>query len=445
MRSLRAGLVAGLVVSLVALFSAQWALVSYTVRSVAEGYVISRLRHDMENLLASVSRDEEGAAQIEEDPLALIYRQPFSGHYFRIETPHAVIRSRSLWDSDLSVPSFAPGQNATLHLKGPRSQSLLVLAGGFRKQDTVLTVAVAEDLSEVNEAIAAFRMQYAALSLAVMALLIAVQQWVVRRRLRPLGELRKELDRLERGEVQSLRVTVPTEVAPVVAEVNRLMGVMSARLKRSRHALGNLAHALKAPLTLLRHLADAPALAADQALRERLLTQTEAIRRLIDRELRRARFGGEAPGTRFLAEREVPDLIGTLRQMYGRDGPDIEYTISPGAVFPADREDMLELLGNLLDNACKWARTRVRLSVEEAADFTFTVEDDGPGCPPQQRSRLAQRGSRLDESREGHGLGLAVVRDIVEHYQGRLRFDESPELGGLRATVSFERRPDRDP
>ncbi len=118
----------------------------------------------------------------------------------------------------------------------------------------------------------------------------------------------------------------------------------------------------------------------------------------------------------------------------------MEYTISPGAAFAADREDMLELLGNLLDNACKWARSRVRLSVKDGEAFCLIVEDDGPGCPPEQRARLAQRGSRLDESREGHGLGLAVVRDIVDHYHGTLRVDESPELGGLRATVSFPRR-----
>lgn len=439
MRSLRAGLAAGLVVSLVLIFVAQWAVVSYRIRAVAEGYVASRLRHDMESLLAALAVGRDVPPHLTSESLPLIYRQPLSGHYFRIDSGNGVIRSRSLWDTDLAVAPLAPGATRTLHLQGPASQPLLVLAGGFRKGGVDVTIALAEDLSEVNGAVESFRLQYAGLSALFLIALIAVQQWVIHRRLKPLVRIRAELERLERGEVETLRVQAPSEVAPVVAEVNRLLGVMVARLRRSRAALGNLAHALKGPMTLLGQLADEPAVAADPALRRKLTAHTQDIHRLIERELRRARFAGDAPGVRFVAAREMPALVQTLHQMYHRKHIELDCSVAPDAALPADREDMLEVLGNLLDNACKWSRGRVRLRVWDGAGFFVTVEDDGPGCAPEHLARLVQRGARLDESREGHGLGLSIAQQIVEDYGGRLVFDASPDLGGLRVTMRFPR------
>jgi signal transduction histidine kinase len=160
------------------------------------------------------------------------------------------------------------------------------------------------------------------------------------------------------------------------------------------------------------------------------------MRRMIDRELKRARLAGEGPsGARFLVESEVPPLMDALRQMYREKNLKLESRIPAAHSFAGDREDMLELIGNLLDNACKWARNRVRLTVETAPGLAVAIEDDGPGVSSGQLDRLIKRGVRLDESAAGHGLGLSIVNDIIRQYGGELDFDRSPDLHGLRVRV----------
>lgn len=171
--------------------------------------------------------------------------------------------------------------------------------------------------------------------------------------------------------------------------------------------------------------------------------QTVIIRSLIDRELKRARIAGAVmPGQQVLLAREVADLLETLRKIYQDKHLAMESYIPAESLFPGDRDDLLELLGNLLDNACKWAVGRVRLSVTETDHgLRIAVEDDGPGCAPEQLEHLTGRGARVDESRAGHGLGLAIVADILEQYDGRLQLGRSADLGGFLAAAELPGRP----
>jgi signal transduction histidine kinase len=213
---------------------------------------------------------------------------------------------------------------------------------------------------------------------------------------------------------------------------------MQDRLERSRSALGNLAHALKTPLTVLVQLEDSETVRQQPQLRQQLTEQTGTIRQIIDRQLKRARLAGvSTPGLMFEPGREFEGLVTILKQIYGERGLEIELDIPPDKSFAGDREDMLELFGNLLDNACKWASSRVLVTVSDAPGLEVSVEDDGPGCPPELREQLSQRGRRLDESTAGHGLGLAIVRDIVEYYQGTMEFGQSDKLGGFRVDVAL--------
>jgi signal transduction histidine kinase len=286
--------------------------------------------------------------------------------------------------------SAGVGEAILSHLDGPLGQELLLRTSGFDKQGHRIIIAMAEDLSPLNADVWEFRKRYALVSVVILAALIALQTGIVRVSLRPLRQAREDLAHLKRGEVQRINSEVPAEIIPLVDELNRMLQVMSARLERSRNALGNLAHALKTPLTLLTRLADDPALERSTALRERLLQHVGSVNRLVERELKRARLaGGAMPGQQVDLQQEIGSLVVALK----------------------------------------------RMTLEQGEKLMLRVEDDGPGCPGDLLDDLLRRGMRVDESRAGHGLGLAIARDVVASYGGEIQLGRSAALGGFEALI----------
>ena len=446
MRSLQRRLQAGLAASTLVLLPLLIWGGGTAVHDLVRQHALSGLTHGAEALLGAAHLDAAGRPSLPDAVLAPIYRQPFSGHYYLlVDADGTAQRSRSLWDHDLAIEPVPAGEQRVLELPGPRHQSLLVLAAGYRKQDRELTIAVAEDLAPIEQDIARYQMLAALLVLAVVAGLLLVQRTFVRRAFRSLDALREDARRVESGEVQGLREDVPEEVLPLVQEINRLLALLDQRLKRSRNSVGNLAHALKTPLTLLVQQLDGEALRDRPEARRALREQAQRIRELMERELRRARLAGAGAASRhFHPARDVPALLDALRRMHGREGLSIRAEALPDAGVPLDDEDMIELLGNLLDNACKWATTQVRLHVAADGALRIRVEDDGPGLDDDTAQAVLARGARLDESRAGHGLGLSIVRDIVTLYGGRLTLGRSPDLGGLRVEVRLPTGPEAD-
>lgn len=311
----------------------------------------------------------------------------------------------------------------------------------YRKGGHDLRIAVAEDMSPLLEQLEHFGQRYALMSLLVLCIVLALQAIIAKFSLRPLRLVIDDMRRLEKGELAALREDVPAEIHSLVREFNRVSQLMRERLERSRTALGNLAHALKTPLTVMVRLEDSEAVQQQPELQRQLQEQTDTMRQIIDRQLKRARLAGVSmPGLSFEPAQEFQSLVEILNQIYAERGIRIQLEIPAHKSFAGDREDMLELFGNLLDNACKWAVKEVLLIVYEEPGLVVSVEDDGPGCPAELRQQLDQRGHRLDETTLGHGLGLAIVRDIVEHYQGSLVFNESTELGGFRVDVRLPGR-----
>ena len=436
MRSIQSRLGLGLAVSLVAVFVLQWLVVSVSLQRLSEAGLSAHIEHDIDNLLAGLSFDGAGRLQLAPERVDQIYQLPFSGSYFRIVSDAQVIRSRSLWDQDLPAAALTPGQSASQRLAGPQAQPLLVITRAFELDGRRIDISVARDLTPLANDIRRFRDRYALVSGAALVLLLALQVFLVRQGLRPLRRTRAELKQLERGEIGELSESVPDELRPLVHELNQLLATMKQRLTRSRQALGNLAHALKTPLTRIAQLASHPALQGAPDVQQPLRTQTEIIRRFIDRELGRARLaGGAQPGQRFDVRHEIPALIETLAAIYREKNLAMDIRLADDIHLAADREDMLELLGNLLDNACRWARHKVRLTVEAGNGLTIAVEDDGPGASPENLQRLTERGTRLDEATDSHGLGLAIARDIAASYGGTLTLERSPDLGGLQVRV----------
>lgn len=439
MRSIQKHLGVSLAVSLVVVFFLQWLVVSVTLRHLSESGFMAHMEHDTENLLAGVSFDAAGRPQLAPDRIEKVYQRAFSGSYYRIASGNQAIRSRSLWDQDLPAVPDSAGGILTQRVPGPQSQSLIMYTRTFEWQDRRIVISVAEDLTPLENDMRQFRNRYALVSLGALALLLVLQAWLVHRGMRPLHRTRAELRQLEQGEATRLSEEVPAELQPLVRELNHLLAALRQRLLRSRQALGNLAHALKGPLTLLTHQLEEKKPRADGAPQQAMTEQLQTMKHLIERELKRARLSGAAlPGLRFDFAAEMPELIETLKSLYREKPLEINMHIPAAVSFPADREDMLELLGNLLDNACKWGKREVLIEISAAADgITLRVHDDGPGCPDESLATLAQRGTRLDESTPGQGLGLAIAMQTASDYGGRISFGRSEILGGFLATVQL--------
>lgn len=400
-------------------------------------YLEAGLRNDSENLLVALVRGPSGV-QLDEQRLSPAYQRPFSGHYFRIDFADVHWRSRSLWDQELPRLPVA-GLKGNLQL-GPEGQQLLVLRSDYKRFGQSISISVAQDYTPVRESFRLMRQVGLVMGLAALLLVLILQRITVRRALRPLETARNQIAQLQQGQRSQLDTQVPLELEPLVAQINHLLAHTEDSLKRSRNALGNLGHALKTPLAVLLSAASSDALKAHPQLSQLLREQLEQVQQRLNRELNRARLAGDAlPGALFDCEQELPGLLATLRMIHG-EHLDLSYQVAPGLQLPWDREDLLELLGNLLDNACKWADAEVRLSVSETPQgYRLAVEDDGPGIPEAQRDQVFSRGARLDEQRVGHGLGLGIVRDIVEVWGGVLQLQES-ELGGLKVLIQLPRR-----
>lgn len=400
-------------------------------------YLESGLRNDSENLLVALVRGPAGV-QLDEQRLSPAYQRPFSGHYFRIDFADAHWRSRSLWDQELPQLPQA-GLKGNLQL-GPEGQQLLVLRSDYKRFGQSISISVAQDYTPVRESFRLMRQIGLVLGLAALLLILILQRVTVRRALRPLETARNQIAQLQQGQRSQLDTQVPVELEPLVAQINHLLAHTEDSLKRSRNALGNLGHALKTPLAVLLSVASCEQLKDHPQLSKLLREQLEQVQQRLNRELNRARLAGETlPGALFDCDGELPGLLATLNMIHG-EHLDLSYRVRPGLQLPWDREDLLELLGNLLDNACKWADAEIVLSIGETAEgFRLAVEDDGPGIPESLRDQVFSRGTRLDEQTDGHGLGLGIVRDIVEVWGGVLLLQES-ELGGLKVVIDLPRR-----
>ncbi len=434
---LRLGL--GLLLSLIVVFVMLWFLISHSIRNLTEDYVLSHLQHDAESLLATVHFDNKKTPLLNVTKLNVIYQRPFSGHYYQINQAGVPrLRSRSLWDQNLEFSTPLSGHAVKLHATGPEQQPLLLYVARYVKNGVKITIAVAEDLSPIDHDVERFQHYFALAALFAFFILLTLQRWLLKYSFKPLAKLQVEVQELERGGIDKLSQNVPTEIKPLVAEVNLLLSLMAERLQRSRNTLGDLAHALKTPLTLLRQLTDDEALSENTRVKKSLLQQTDKMMRLISHSLKHARLAGEGPaGSTFSINNDISALLDTLQHMHKDKHFEFIPSGSPPDRLPLDREDMLELLGNLLDNAGKWAQQRIRFTLCVNEDsLKCTIEDDGPGVDQTNLKLLTRRGLRLDESADGYGLGLAIVKDIVHQYSGNIHFSKSAATGGLQ--VRFE-------
>ncbi len=260
---------------------------------------------------------------------------------------------------------------------------------------------------------------------------------MVRRGLSPFTALRERLVAVRSGQERRVDGRYPSEVQPLVDDLNALLEHRDQTVKRAIAKAGDLAHALKTPLAVLAHEAEVADAAGQSELAAVMRQQVERMRRQMDYHLAHARAAasGATPGAHCSVLASAEGLARTLLRLHAGRGLAIDVAVDPSHAVRAEREDLDEMLGNLLDNACKWARSRIRIASEAAgADVLITVDDDGPGLEGAMREAVLQRGVRADEAAPGSGLGLAIVRDLAELYGGSIALTDSP-AGGLRARL----------
>lgn len=375
------------------------------------------LSDELQTLIAMGEVEDGGGFTLQSEPEDQHYARLYSGHYWRVVAGDRQFQSRSLWDGslDLPLPDVA-GRPEITEVPGPRGERLRVLVQAVRfpaREDPVVFL-VAADRAQLSAEAADFRL-LAGGAVAVVAvtllLLLALQ---VNFALRPLTRLAETAARVRRGEAATFPDEgLPSEVAPLANHLNELLEHHDRSVQRARTAAQDLAHALKTPLSVLALEAERPG----PQLPGQVQAQVARMRASVDRHLGRGIAADARSRTPVVPV--VDAMLGLMQRVHRERGVGFERLPGPDALFAGGREDLEEMLGNLLDNAGKWATARVRVTIRESGGrISIEVADDGPGLPEAAMQDATRRGVRLDERRSGSGLGLAIVQDIAGGYGG---------------------------
>jgi len=396
-------------------------------------------------LSAQVDVGAGGALQLGAQPSDPRFRQPYGGLYWQIDPEKGdSLHSRSLWDTVLTMPSApAPLGTQNVHeLQGPGGSRLFAAERTIEIKTSRgpmrLRVVAALDRRELAVVRDAYLAELVP-SLALLGLaLIAAMTLFIGYAFVPFRRLQAALADVHAGRSQTIRGKHPEEVRPLIDDLNELIARQNQSLEQARTQAGDLAHGLKTPTVVLEALADEVSRRGLADLSAEVSQQVSMIRGTVDRALKRARAGlSAARGYRRIAAAPVAaKIVAALAKTPRGQALTWQSTFAEDSEFPGDETDLYEIIGNLVDNAMKWARTRVVVNIAaEDRHFVLIVEDDGPGMA-EGVAETVSRGNRLDEVRSGSGFGLAIVKDLVEAYRGSVAFGRS-EIGGLRARIEI--------
>jgi signal transduction histidine kinase len=420
-------------------------------RSAVERAFDRRLGVFQRALVADVATPEEGGEQFRQPLGEPLFDLPLSGWYWqvtRLDAPVPDVRSsRSLWDgslprlADLGI-SAGPGEARAGYVEGPEGQQLRMIERviDMGEQGRFL-VAVAGATTEIDEEVYSFDFTLLMTFGVLGFVLLLITTFQVRFGLAPLKRISEGLAAIRSGRAERLEGGFPVEIAPLARETNALIDANREIVVRARTHVGNLAHALKTPISVMMNEANAN---GAEPFAHKVLEQTEIMRDQVARHLERARLAARvaAVGTVTEVRPVVAALTRTMEKIHHSRTIAIDIDAPEDARFRGEQPDLEEMIGNLVDNACKWAQSRVAIEVfsekPNAADerrfVHIVVDDDGPGLSPSQREQVARRGRRLDETKPGSGLGLSIVVELAALYGGGLTLGTAP-IGGLRAEL----------
>ena len=442
-----------------------WATAWTVVILIVTGIALSTLyRHAVERafdrrldvylrtLVADVASPEEGADKFPQSIGEPLFELPLSGWYWQVNRLDSkkpeVHSSRSLWDSGL--PRLPVDRSASAaearqgYADGPEEQRLRIVERNIDLgNDGRYLISVAGDASEIDDETGNFDRAIGMTFVALTVALLLTTALQVRFGLAPLKRITGSLAEIRSGRAERLQGDFPVEIAPLARETNALIEANREIVERARTHVGNLAHALKTPLSVLVNEAGAR---GDDPLAHKVLEQTDIMRDQVARQLERARLAARSSvlGTLVDIPPVVTALARTMEKLYRTRDIAIDVTLPKSARFRGEQQDLEEMIGNLVDNSCKWAQSRVAIEVladgPTAADgksrVRVIVDDDGPGLSPAEREQVARRGQRLDETKPGSGLGLSIVIELASLYGGVLTLGTAP-IGGLRAELAL--------
>jgi len=416
-------------------------------RALSERSLQELLDSQMVSLIAAADPQPDGSYAPSPQELDPRLRTPRSGLYAQIRSQHHLWRSPSTAgrSSDFGA-LLVPGQRSNLTYTTFGHDRVAIESRAIQFADDpsgkrTLTFSVAVSLSPYEEELWRFRREligwFIGLMLVLLVTLAALLRWV----LGPVRRMEREIHAVEEGRSETLGAGYPRELSGVATNLNALLVGERKRVARYRDTLGNLAHSLKTPLAVMRASLSGSAPAGPVG------AEIDRMTGIIEHQLKRAAAsGGALLGQAPVEVAQVAaELRSTLLKVYAGKDLSLELAVAPATLFVGDRGDLTELIGNLLDNACKWCRSRVRLTAgsDESAGprerLTLIVEDDGAGISAADRARVLERGVRADQNVPGHGLGLAMVHDTVDLYGGQLSIDSSP-LGGARFSLRLPGR-----
>ena len=421
-------------------------------RQAVERAFDRRLDVYLRTLVADVASPEEGNDKYPQSIGEPLFELPLSGWYWqvtRLDLPKPELHSsRSLWDSNLprladAMVNSAAGGYRKGYAHGPEDVRLRLVERNIDLgDDGRYLIQVAGDASEIDEEMLSFDRIIGAIFAALAVALLLTTALQVRFGLSPLKRISESLAAIRSGRAERLEGEFPVEIASLARETNALIEANREIVERARTHVGNLAHALKTPLSVI--VNEAAARPADP-LAQKVLEQTDIMRDQVARQLERARLAARSAvvGTLVDVSPVVTALARTMEKLHRDRDIAIALDVPAHARFRGEQQDLEEMVGNLVDNACKWAQSRVAIEVTANGPtgggngrVRVIVDDDGPGLSAAEREQVALRGRRLDETKPGSGLGLSIVVELASLYGGALTLGTAP-IGGLRAELAL--------
>ena len=434
--SVKGTLLALLLPASVTLMAIAWFAHGTLLERMAREFVKDRLKEEV-SFLEHQIRDSDGTF----DDLK-------TGDYFQRVFHHAFVQhseSETVISPDSWAPLLAPlidsAKEGIIRIKNtevPEAPSdILAYRSSFIAGEKPFVVIVGEDLGALKNSQTELHAWTAIASLVLISLLVCAIWFGINLSMRSVTRLKASLKKLQDGRVSRIDMSVPEEFLPLVEQLNHLLDSLDQRLDRSRDALANLSHSVKTPIAAVQQILGDTSRPLDSELRQHLAVRLSDIDKQLEAEMRRSRFAGPHIGKSSFPIEKARDLVWMMGRLYPDKSFELSASLPKSIRWPIEEYDLSEILGILLDNAGKWSHKEVELLLEQRGPTKrIVVTDNGPGVDKSELSKLGQRGLRLDKQTPGHGLGLAIVQDIVSRYGGKLVFSNSPS-GGLRVVIEF--------